>query len=356
MKNLTKIAALTLGSALALTACGEGGGSSPQAAADSASCEGETIKIAQAAPSFVYLPFYVAQGSGFLDNVGLTPEVIDLSTGANIVSATVTGDVDLGFTTMPEVIKASDEGAPIEAFAAVTGMSTNVAVTKSLMEEKGITEDSSDEEKAQALTGTSFAVTGAGSGSDLVIRYILNKAGVDPDSDLEIIPTGGGSKSVSGFASGRFDGLAVSSPQIDIGMEQGDGAYLFDIANGDYEPLQDTAYIVAVSSSRILDSKAAVMTCFTEAMGLALKQIHEDPDAAAESAQQYMGDIDEDLYNELFPNQVNAYPETPVLNEDSVARSVEFLNVSTGSDVAVDAIDEAINREIAETAVTQLDG
>lgn len=349
---------LTAVAVTALAACGNGSGAGvEEAGAGATDCDGATLKIAQAAPTFDYYPFYVAMGSGYLEEVGLNAEVTDLSTGSNIVSAVVTGDVDLGFTTLPATIMAAEEGAPIAAFAWLTGMSTNIVVKSSMVEEKGLTPESTDAEKLEALRGTTMAVTGLGSGSDLVLRYMLKQAGLDPESDLEIIATGGGAKSVSGFTSDRFDGFALSSPQADLGIEQGEGTYLFHITGGEYEPLQDFPYLVAVSSTSTLKGKSDVMGCFAQALAMAQQQIQEDPDAAGEAAQQYMSDLDPELYAQIYPTQTEAMPPNPILTEEAATRANEFLKITAGTEGASsEALTKAINREIAEQATDDLGG
>jgi NitT/TauT family transport system substrate-binding protein len=336
--------------ALLLAGCGSSSSDSNAIAGPNPSaCKGKAIKIAQAAPSFVYLPFYVAQGSGFIEETGLKPEVIDLSTGSGIVAATVSGSVDVGFTTLQEVLAAKGEGAPVKAFVPLENLGTNVVVKQSVLDKAGITASSTEADKLAVLKGRTVAVTGAGSGSDLLVRYLAAKAGLNADKDMKIIPTGGGSKSVAGFVSDRFDAMLVSSPQSDLAIEKGKGAYLFNMARGDYASLADSLYIVGVSSEKNLKSNSAVMHCFADAMGKALKEIHENPDKAAKAAQPLMGDIAPALYDQAFKDNVNSYPDSAVINQEGAKKAFEFLT-ATGVKLDEKLLTTAIDTKIASAS------
>jgi NitT/TauT family transport system substrate-binding protein len=356
MNQATRMATLAVSvlTGATLAACGSSP-SEAQGQDGSGGCKGATVKVAQAAPTFDYYPFYVAMGSGFLKDEGIKAEVTDLSNGSNIVSAIVTGDVDLGFTTMPATVKAASEGAPVAAFAWLTGMTTNIVVHTAFMEEKGVTRESPDQQKLAALKGTTLAVTGLGSGSDLVLRYMLKQAGINPDKDVKIIPTGSGAASLSGFTSNRFDGFATSSPATETGIAKGKGSYLFHSSNGDYKPLQDFPYLVALSSTRTIKAKSGLMTCFTTALAKAQKQIHEDPAAAAKGAQTYMTGIDPKLYEKYYPAEAPSMPASPVITDAAIERASEFMQVASGAQISKEVLGKVVDQSIAAAAVKGLD-
>jgi NitT/TauT family transport system substrate-binding protein len=349
---LLKVATLGVASVMALAGCaGSSGGGSTTAkdagAAASGTCKGHTIKIAQASPSFVYLPFYVAQGAGYLEKEGLVPETVTLSTGSSIVAGVVSNSVDVALTTAAEVFVARDQGATIQAFAQVEYLGTNVIIKKSLMDKLGLTASSSDKDKLAALKGLRVGVTGAGSGSDLVVRYLARTAGLDPDKDLEITATGGSANSVAGFTSDRFDAIAISSPQSDIGIAQGDGAYLFNMAKGEYKPLANNLYIVAVASDQAVSQKPEDLKCFADALALAQKDIHDNPEAAAKVAQSAMGDVDPAIYQTAFKNNVPSWPDTPVIDMDAAKAAVDFQNKVAGTHLSNEVLKKAVNTDIA---------
>ncbi|NGP07800.1 ABC transporter substrate-binding protein [Rhodococcus sp. 14C212] len=338
-----------------LAGCAGSGGSNSAAsgAAASGTCQGESVKVAKPSPSFVYLPFYVAEGGGFFEEEGLVPETVEVHTGAGIVAAAVSGSVDVALVTAGEVFVAAEEGAPVQAFAQVSNMATNVVIKQRVLDELGLTTDSPDDAKLAALKGLRIGVTGSGSGTDQVIRYLATAGGLDPDKDMEIIATGGSGNSVSGFSGDRFDAIAISSPQSNIAIQQGSGAYLFNIANGDYEPLANNLYITGMASTRTIAQKTNVLECFTTALAHAQQVIENDPEKAAELAQPYMGDIDPAMYAEAFEANINAWPTTPAVDPDAAKAALNFQNQFLGGTISEEVLVDAINTDIASSATAE---
>ncbi|QSE92983.1 ABC transporter substrate-binding protein [Rhodococcus pseudokoreensis] len=338
-----------------LAGCAGGGGNSADpGAAATGTCQGAPIRIAQTAPSFVYLPFYVAEGAGYFEQEGLVPESVEVHTGSGIVAAAVSGSVEVALVTAGEVYVARHEGAPVRAFAQVENLGTNVIIKKSILDDLGITENSSDSERLQALKGRRIGVTGSGSGSDQLIRYLAAAGGMDPDKDMEIIATGSGGSSVSGFTGDRFDAIAISSPQSDIALQQGQGTYLYNIANGDYKPLANNLYITAMASDRTIAQKSDVLECFTAALARAQKVIHEDPETAAKIAQPFLGTIDPTIYAEAFQSNLHSWPASPVIDDSAAMAALRFQNgVMGGNGLSEDLLSEAVDTDIATAATSQ---
>ncbi|WP_179377485.1 ABC transporter substrate-binding protein [Rhodococcus sp. ACS1] len=354
--RVRKVTVAGAASVMLLAGCAGGGGGGQAAnpgAAAAGTCQGAAVKIAKASPSFVYLPFYVAEGAGYFEQEGLVPESVEVHTGSGIVAAAVSGSVDVALVTAGEVMVASHEGAPVQSFAQVTKLSTNVVIKKDILDKLGIDENSSDAERLGALKGLRVGVTGSGSGSDQVMRYLATAGGVNPDNDMEVIATGSSASSVSGFTSDRFDAIAISSPQSDIAIQQGEGAYLYNLAHGDYKPLANNLYITAMASERTIAQKADVLECFTTALAHAQRDIHENPDAAAKIAQPLMGDVDPAIYATAFESNIPSWPSTPVIDENAAKAALEFQNDVVGSDLSEDVLNDAIDTDIATTATTQ---
>lgn len=347
------VAIAGVASMMLLAGCADRNGGGPNAdagAAAAGTCKGAPIKIAKASPSFVYLPYYVAEGSGYFEEEGLVPETVEIHTGAGIIAAAVSGSVDVAMVTVGEVFVARSEGAPVTAFAQVENLGTNVVIKKSILDKLGITEESSDDERLAALKGLRVGVTGSGSGTDQVIRYLAKAAGLNPDEDMEIIATGGGGNSVAGFSSDRFDAIAISSPQSDIAINQGDGAYLFNLANGDYEPLANNLYITVMSSDRVIEQQAETLQCFAAALGRAQKDIQDSPEAAAKIAQPFMANVDPSIYDAAFQTNIKSWPAVPVIDMDGAKAALDFQNEIMGTDISEDILGEALNTEIATSA------
>ena len=80
--------------------------------------------------------------------------------------------------------------------------------------EQGVTPDSPVEERVQALTGMSIGASPAGSTGDSYVRAMLTEYGVDPDTDVTLVPNNDGTAQVAAARAGRIDGYAFELPQL----------------------------------------------------------------------------------------------------------------------------------------------
>jgi NitT/TauT family transport system substrate-binding protein len=356
MPRNTRTASLLLAFGLALTACssdealptasGEEGGDN---------CQGEKIKVAQSAPSFLYHPFYVAQGAGYLEEAGLQVEVVDLGGGANVTSAAVSGSVDVAMGAFSTLLNARAEGAPVVALGAVqTEYASNVVVKEALMAAAGVTAESPVEEKLALLEGLRLGVTQPGSGTDQLARYLTRAAGLDPDTDVTIVPTGGSAANVAAFVSGETDVVLTSSPTSDVAIDQGDGAYLFNLARGEFEPLSGILYMAAFAGERAVRDRPEVLQCFMIALTRGLDLIADDPAAAAEAGRGGYPKITDEVYAEAHEANIASYPEDAVIEREAAEHAVEFAN-ELGGDIEETVLDELVNTDIAQRAERAVD-
>ncbi len=325
MKRLRLASVATITACLSLTGCAGGGSDN----AGAATCEGQSVKIASTSPSFNYLPLFVADGAGLFEAKGLDVERVDISTGSSVVSALVGRSVDLTLSTFAEVLIARQHGAPVVALGVIQDRwASNVVLKKDIMAEKGITTDSPPEAKLEALRGLTMGVTGPGSGTDQVLRYLAISGGLDPQTDLDIIASGGASNTIAGFVSDRFDGFALSSPGSDLGVAQGDGEYLFNIARGDYEPLNDLAHITVQGLESSMDERPAVYECFKDALQEGIDMIRTEPERALDAATELREFVnDDEIYRTGFENAQYSYPETIEITVAEAQKSLDILNV-----------------------------
>ncbi|MEU6646832.1 ABC transporter substrate-binding protein [Saccharomonospora sp. NPDC046836] len=328
-------------SALATACAGRGGSGGPGAD----TCKGATVAVTATTPSFNFLPYYVANGAGLFSQRGLNVQMVEVATGASNLAALLGGSADLTFTPMPELLNSRAEGAPVVGIGSLqTEWASNLVMKRSVMEQRGITEASTPEEKVEALRGLRIAITGPGSGSDLVVRYLLQQGGMNPDTDVQLTSAGSGQNAVSGFISDRFDVFALSSPGADIGITRGDGAYLFNLAQGEYPRLAGMQHITLQAAEQRLDEKRAALGCFTDAIQEALDIIHNDParvPSLAKELQDYVGN-DQDLFNQGLQSNLPSYPKRVAIDPHAAELAAEAANVLNDGHVDRETLESAI--------------
>lgn len=322
-------------------------------AAEAPDCSGETLTIGMSSASFIYFPFFVTLGSGFLEETGLEVDPIELEGGgAETVAATVGGSLDVSISTFTTVMSAVSEGAPLRAIAPAEIKNGLVVVARaSLMEEAGITPDSSPEEKIEFLRGKSIGVSSPGSGTDTLIRYLLASGELNPDSDATITPLGGTSAMVSAFVSDQIDVFAATPPGVYVAAEEGDGEFLFYGPRGDIPGQEEFLFTSFNAGTQTIANRPEVLRCFLHGLNRGLNLIHTDPEAAAEAARPFYEESlaeagGPELYLQIVRDYQPSFPESVVISENLVESAISLVNAFGERSVDADP-SELFNSELA---------
>jgi ABC-type nitrate/sulfonate/bicarbonate transport system substrate-binding protein len=121
---------------------------------------------------------YIAQRAGLFEKQGLDVEIILITGGPASISALLNGDVDL------------DMRAPI---AALQAMAHGVKLTFLLSQSNTLEYDvvtRSDIKDIKQLRGKKVGIIRFGGISELMVRYLFQKIGLDADKDISIIQVG----------------------------------------------------------------------------------------------------------------------------------------------------------------------
>jgi NitT/TauT family transport system substrate-binding protein len=347
--------------ALALAAAASGcGGSGPEepapvTTAGAPDCGGQTVQVASRPGSFIFYPFFVAIEAGYMAEAGLTVEEVDLSAAADAVGALVSGSVQFTVASVSTIISAINEGAPITLVGSLMDQQgLQIIVKRSVLEEKGITESSSVEEKLTAFAGgeRTYVASSPGSGSDTVARIILDEAGVDSGDESNFLYAGSSQAVTAAFEAGNADATGLPVPQAYTAIERGDGALLFNLAAGDFPPLDGVLYTGIATSQRTAEQNPGLVDCFLYAIARAEALIASDYQGAADTVQEYMveyvPDQDVELYQRAVADYEGAFPDSPVVTDRGITGLLDVLNrYGQGVDVSAE---EIVTNEFAERA------
>ncbi|MFX0578703.1 ABC transporter substrate-binding protein [Nocardia nepalensis] len=288
------------------------------------SCSGETVKIGQStANNLQYAALYVAQEQGFLRDHGLTIESLEMGGGSEAIQALAGGSVDVALTTFAAILSASERGAPLVAFAATANRNTaDIGVKNRYAPPAGADLDTA----VRGLRGLKVAVTSAGSGADQTLRYLLRHAGMNPDTDVNIVSAGGAAETVAAFANGSVDGYIIGPPSSLVAAERGDGRVMLRLASGIAPDLDNLLYGVAATSKATMSRKEVVMHCFAKALSQADAFIHGQPEQAAALLRSRFPDMDDKQFAQSWDPIVKATPATAAIDPAEAAKAAQFVS------------------------------
>ncbi len=167
-----------------------------------------SLKYGYTAVSIVFLPPKVALDHGFYRQQGLDIEQIVMGAGV-MAAAQLSGEVDYT-NSYPATIHTAAQGAPLRIVSTVVGAPLFVFLGRPEIQ------------TVADLRGKLIGITTRGGAVDKVTRDLLALAGMDADSDVTLVPAGGGATiSLDALLSGRVQATALSAPWFVRARDQG---------------------------------------------------------------------------------------------------------------------------------------
>lgn len=162
---------------------------------------------------FYYLPLTIAEQLGYFKAEGLDVTIVDFAGGAKALQAVVGGSADVVSGAFEHTINMQAKGQAMRAFV-LQGLAPQIVLgvnPKTMPNFKSITD----------LKGKKIGVTAPGSSTNVLVNFVLAKAGLKP-SDVSIIGVGAANGAVAAMRSGQIDAISNLDPVITLLQRSGD--------------------------------------------------------------------------------------------------------------------------------------
>ena len=219
------------------------------------------ITVAEVAHSVFYAPQYVAHGLGYFEEEGLEVEIVLTSGADNVMSAVLSGDVDIGFSGTEATIYVYNGGEKdyVMTFAGLTQKDGSFLVSR----------EKYDDFKLEDLKGKTVLGGRVGGMPEMTVEWALRQNGIDPVNDLTIDTSVAFSAMEGSFIAGNGDFVTLFEPNATSASKNGYGyvvAYIGDL--GGLVPY--TAYNAKVS---YIEENPDVIEKFTRAINRGLEYV-----------------------------------------------------------------------------------
>jgi NitT/TauT family transport system substrate-binding protein len=171
---------------------------------------------------FYYLPLTIAEQLGYFKAEGLDVTIVDFSGGARALQAVVGGSADVVSGAFEHTVNMHYKGQPMRAFV-VQGAAPQITLgynSKTMPNYKSVAD----------LKGKKIGVTAPGSSTNVVVNFVLAKAGLKP-SDVSIVGVGAGNGAVAAMRSGQVDAMSNLDPVSTLLTRSGDMKIITDTRN-----------------------------------------------------------------------------------------------------------------------------
>ena len=160
-----------------------------------------------------YLPLTIAEQLGYFKQEGLDVTIVDFAGGARALQAVVGGSADVVSGAFEHTVNMQFKGQPMRAFV-LQGRAPMIVL--------GVNPKTMPNYKTVAdLKGKKIGVTAPGSSTNVMVNFILAKAGLKP-SDVSIVGVGAGNGAVAAMRAGQVDAMSNLDPVITLLARSGD--------------------------------------------------------------------------------------------------------------------------------------
>jgi NitT/TauT family transport system substrate-binding protein len=160
-----------------------------------------------------YLPLTIAEQRGYFKAEGLDVNIVDFAGGARALQALVGGSADVVSGAFEHTVNMQVKGQRLRAFV-LQGRAPQIVL--------GVNPKTFAHYKTVAdLKGKKIGVTAPGSSTNVMVNFILAKAGLKP-SDVSIIGVGAAQGAAAAMRAGQIDALSNLDPVITLLQRSGD--------------------------------------------------------------------------------------------------------------------------------------
>jgi NitT/TauT family transport system substrate-binding protein len=286
---------------LTAAACGTNQGDIDAPA--TATAKQKELKVGLSLKVLAFMPAYVARSKGFWEEEDVKVDILEFKGDADSVQALAGDAVDLNVAALQGGLNMIKGGQDIRVIWG--GM--NVADFSWYMQPKY--------QGWQDLKGKKFAVTSPGSLTELLLKAIAKKNGLDPEKDLQIVKVGTTPNAFAALRSGSID-VAFLSPPTKYQAEA-EGFRL--LATQAEEIAPDWPKEVVYGKRAFLESEPEAVAAFLRGMSKAIKfaaaNKEETVDILAKEFKM-SPEQSERAYDELMPGFVHtgALPSDEAMN------------------------------------------
>lgn len=287
---------------------------------------GTPISIGIGGFTFAYLPLLTAKAAGFLEAQGLDATLVNASGGTNALAATLGGSVDVCGLVMSDIILAAAKGQKIQAFAPLMSQyASDAVISVAAAKKAGITPEMPLKEKMARLKGMALAISGRGSGTDKLWRYLVSLGGLDPDKDvtLTVVKL---DQMYPALKSGQIDGFNTTAPANNRAVDDGIAVWVARPSQGEVPGLNDFLYTVLGAKPDVLAAKGDIIARLVAGLTKGAELVRANPAEAGKLLHgAFFTQTDPALVAATVADQKATVAVPPVLTEAQFVQNRDFM-------------------------------
>ena len=271
------------------------------------------LTLIEATPAFHSLPVFALKQTA--KDYNLEVENLQIQGGGEAGVIFAGGQADIMMSGFDKPVEFLAKGlVDVKVFGAILKSINWSLVTPTKSEIKTVAD----------LKGKSIGISGAGASSDMLMRWALRKASLNPDKDVTLIALGSVANLYSGIENGKVDAGVLVRPFLSKAIDTGMARVV-----GDWEALP-YPNLVSIARTKDLTEHPEKFQRFQSALRDILSKFKNDRAFALKMAKlAYPSDTDANLSNQLdFAMKVYWNPMNGDMSRDLYDQAVDMLVTS----------------------------
>lgn len=281
----------------------------------------EDIHIGVSNRSLLGLPVLIAKEKGFFEKEGLNVTIDYFAGGTPATAALIGGSVQFIDAAFENNLKAVKAGQSVVSILNLQADFAGAVVART-----DVIEKQGGESIADKLRGLRIGTLARGGFADVSTRYILTEAGLEPETDVEIVPIKGADRQIAAGEAGEIDAAFVMEPWNVIATENGKWKYVIDLTSGEGpDVFQGLGYTTLQTSREYLAENRETAEKTVRALVGALSFIAkpENLDEVAKIADAEYGQPGIAIMKKSLERQAHTF--SPELSESATAKTAKLL-------------------------------
>lgn len=322
-----------------------------------ARAEEKTVTMSISSYGLYYMLHYVAEGAGLFEKEGLKLDMVEVQSGSQQAASVMGGSAIATPVNIEGAILSTQQGGNLVAVGGLYNLyPMALVISNKAFEASGMNESMSVDDKVQRLKGLKIGITSPGGGADKFIRTVLSSRGIDPDTEVSLVPLGGvGPNQYAAFQNGTVDASVWSSPLPELAELEGIGTTIIDPFSGQKIEYDVQPYIVLTTTRDNLETNRDEIRGILRAYAQALNLIKSNPDEARRVVRAKFMNADEATFNAGFDKNLKALPTTLVIAPEQFETTIEAMRGRSTTPLDVEFEDVVDNELAAEVSKELLD-
>ena len=301
----------------------------------------QTVKLSEVTRSIFYAPQYVALSQGFFEEEGLKIELTTAQGADSVMTSVLSNQSDIGFAGPEASVYVYNEGKEdhTQVFAQLTKRDGSFLVSR----------NENPNFKWSDVKGSTVIPGRKGGVPYMTLRYVLNKYGINPDTDTELDDSISFDLMAGAFSAGNADYVALFEPTASSTELSGKG-YIVASIGKETDELPYTAYFAKKS---YIEDNPEIIQKFTNAIYKGQKWVAEHTtEEVASAIEQYFPNTEHSLIVTVLNRykNIDVWSSTPYLEEEGFDL-LQTIIQDAGELKQKAPYDKVINNDFAKEAM-----